>query len=160
MRLAPDGGCRQQDTHSGAPPKKTRPDPGQTGEEAGNPDCRNTWMFSSMSDEDKSECQQCGIIDRLPLLDKLRLVIFSIMVVSGIRALAQLIVTRCTKKDPWHALVFPCWEGPLLITHWFSCSFHFIHYVRCTLGRTVARPRHRTVACPKLSRAQTLRRAP
>lgn len=107
--------------------KKSRPNPGQTGKEAEDPDCSN----ATMTQDEKSECRECGIIDGVPLMDKLFLVFFSMVIVSGIRALGQLIITRCMKKDPWEALMFPNWEGPLLITHWFSFHFHATTPLRC-----------------------------
>jgi hypothetical protein len=69
---------------------------------------------------DEYDCDQCGVINGIPLLDKLVVICASLIAVFAIRSLAQLIVTRCCKKDPMDSLRFPVWEGPTLLVHWFS----------------------------------------
>ena len=89
--------------------KSARPPPGQTAEQ----------MKSDLSTADSSGC---GLINGIPLLDKAIIMSSSMLAVSCARAFFQLIVTKCMHKDPWDALKFPNWEGPLLIVHWF-CLF-------------------------------------
>lgn len=95
--------------------KKGRPRPGETAEQADNMDCFNETFTS----DDKKECYECGMINGIPLMDKGVVIGGSIFACFCVRSFAQLIVTKCMKKDPWDALLFPNWEGPLLITHWF-----------------------------------------
>jgi hypothetical protein len=94
--------------------KKARPRPGQTAEQAAG-DCDN----ASLTQDEQYDCYECGIINGIPLMDKGVVICGSILACFCVRSLGQLIVTKCMKKDPWDALSFPNWEGPLLLTHWF-----------------------------------------
>ena len=96
--------------------KGARPPAGQTAGEASE-DCNDP----ELTDRERSTCLECGLIDGQPLLDKLMLIVVSIGVVFCVRAFAQLLVTKWWKKDPWDALTFPNWEGPLLLTHVSVC---------------------------------------
>jgi len=64
-------------------------------------------------------------------MDKAIIIFTSLLAVCCARALFQLIVTKCMKKDPWDALTFPNWEGPLLLVHWFGMC----DSLTTTLGR-------------------------
>jgi hypothetical protein len=105
--------------------KKGNPLPGQTSSEAS---CEGV-----PEDERKAckEASECGFIDGIPMLDKMILVVLSLFCVFLCRSAAQLFVTRCMKKDPWDALTFPQWEGPLLLVHWFGMC----DALATTLGR-------------------------
>ena len=105
-------------------------DPPKAGEthEQQDPKCRK----ADLSEEEKSECRKCGMINGVTLLDKLIVVIGSFVVVFFLRWFLQFFITRCLKKEPWDALVFPNWEGPLLLAHWFGmCE---------SLTKTIGRP--------------------
>ena len=119
----PDAGNRRAFRRIG---KKSRPEPGQTAKEA-SVECDN----ATMTDDERATCRECGMVDGIPLLDKLSLVAMSIGLVFCIRASAQLVVTKCMKKDPWDALNFPNWEGPLLLAQWFGMC----DSLTATLGR-------------------------
>ena len=95
--------------------KKARPDPGETAEMA---DCK----MADLSEEDLEECagDTCGLINGIPLMDKMIIIFVSIVAVFCARSTIQLIITKCLQKDPWDALQFPNWEGPLLLVHWYA----------------------------------------
>ena len=102
--------------------RKGNPLPGQSVEEAeSGKDCSN----ETLSAEEKYDCLGCGLVNGIPLLDKAVVVCGSLIGVFCVRSLLQCIVTRCLKKDPWDALLFPSWEGPLLLLHWLSCPVYF-----------------------------------
>ena len=102
--------------------KRPRPRPGESA-------CENVTETLFEEDEnvtetlfegDENDCDRCGFINGIPLLDKLVVVCVSLIAVVAVRSLAQLIVTKCCKRDPMDALRFPVWEGPTLLVHWFS----------------------------------------
>jgi len=119
----PEGASRRSFRRIG---KKSRPEPGQTATEVST-QCQN----ATMTDKERAECRECGLVDGIPLLDKLSLVAMSLAIVFCIRAFGQLLVTKCMKKDPWVALMFPNWEGPLLLAQWFGMC----DSLTLTLGR-------------------------
>ena len=103
--------------------RKVSPLPGQSVEEAeSGKDCSN----ETLSAEEKYDCLGCGLVNGIPLLDKTVVVCGSLLGVFCVRSLLQCIVTRCLKRDPWDALLFPSWEGPLLLLHWLSCPVYFL----------------------------------
>ena len=87
-----------------------------------------------LTEREKAKCLECGLIDGAPMLDKLVGIVVSLGIVSVVRFSAQLLVTKCCKKEPWAILTFPNWEGPLLLTHWFSMC----DSLTTTLGRPCA----------------------
>jgi hypothetical protein len=87
-----------------------------------------------LTEREKAKCLECGMIDGAPMLDKLVGIVVSLGVVFVVRFSAQLIMTKCCKKEPWAMLTFPNWEGPLLLTHWFSMC----DSLTTTLGRPCA----------------------
>lgn len=107
--------------------KKARPPPGETSVAVEDPDCDN----ATLTDKERSHCLECGLMDGIPLLDKLVLVFASMICVFCVRAVLQLIVTKGMKKEPFDALMFPNWEGPLLLSHWFGMCDSLTN----TLGR-------------------------
>ena len=81
--------------------KGPRPRPGQTAEQAANTEhCEN----STLTELEKEECYECGMVNGIPLMDKGIIVSSSLLAVYCFRASAQLIVTKCLKKDPWDPL--------------------------------------------------------
>jgi hypothetical protein len=84
-----------------------------------------------LTERERAKCLECGVIDGAPMLDKLVGIVVSLGVVFLVRFSAQFIVTKCLKKEPWTLLMFPNWEGPLLLTHWFSMC----DSLTSTLGR-------------------------
>jgi hypothetical protein len=108
--------------------RKVSPDPGQSVEEAiYGRNCSN----ETLSAEAKYDCLGCGLVNGIPLLDKAVVVCGSLIGVFCVRSLLQCIVTRCLKKDPWDALLFPNWEGPLLILHWLSFPVYLLPRTSC-----------------------------
>lgn len=73
-----------------------------------------------MSKAEEVECLQCGLVDGVPMMDKLSVVAGSLFIVYLIRWTCQAFVTRVLKKEPWGPLEFPNWEGPLMLVHWFG----------------------------------------
>jgi hypothetical protein len=105
-----------------------KPNPGQTVEEASHG--RNC-SDDTLSVEEKQECLGCGLVNGIPLLDKATVVGGSLFAIFFFRSLLQCILTRCLKKDPWDALLFPNWEGPLLILHWLSFPVYLLPRTSC-----------------------------
>ena len=84
-----------------------------------------------LTEKERAKCLECGVIDGAPMLDKLVGIVVSLGVVFLVRFSAQFIVTKCFKREPWTLLMFPNWEGPMLLTHWFSICDSLLS----TLGR-------------------------
>jgi hypothetical protein len=101
---------------------------GQTYEEATDPACQDK---DSLTEEQKAKCNGCGLMNGVPLLEKLSVVFGSLAFFFCVRSSLQIIWTKCLRKDPMGALEFPVWEGPLLIVHWFGACESLSH----TLGR-------------------------
>jgi hypothetical protein len=119
--------------------KVARPNAGETGEEA-----NNLTVCAEGEDhtaEDADCVEPCGLVNGVHLLDKGIVISTSLIAVFCFRSLAQLIVTKCARRDPWDALLFPNWEGPLLLVHWFGMC----DSLTTTLGRPC--PLWLTVTC-------------
>ena len=99
--------------------RRVRPNPGMTVEEA---ESGLNCSDDTLSEEDRHKCLACGLVNGVPLLDKAVVVCGSLFAIFCLRSLLQCIMTRCFKKDPMDALMFPNWEGPLLLLHWSFLS--------------------------------------
>ena len=107
--------------------RKDQPQVGETHEQQ-DPKCKKP----DLSEEEEKECRKCGIINGVSLLDKIIVVLGSLVMVFALRCFAQYLNTRCLKRDPMDSLKFPGWEGPLLLAHWFGmCE---------SITRTIGRP--------------------
>jgi len=100
--------------------RRVRPNPGITVEEA---ESGLNCSDDTLSEEDRHKCLGCGLVNGVPLLDKAVVVCGSLLAIFCLRSLLQCIITRCLQKDPMDALMFPNWEGPLLLLHWSFLSY-------------------------------------
>ena len=102
--------------------------PGETVASSRDPACKAT----NLSPDKKSQCNQCGFADGVPLMDKAWTACGSMLVVFCCREFVRVLIRNCWEKDPGDMLKFPNWEGPMMLALWFgSCD---------TLFKTIGRP--------------------
>ena len=98
--------------------KRPIPEVGQNVEMQDNSQCQGD--LEVLPPEVKAKCLECGLVDGVPLLDKLFIIAGSFTAVFCVRAFTQYVWTECLKKEKMTMLMFPNWEGPLLLVHWFG----------------------------------------
>ena len=107
------------------------PGVGESYEDMLDPKCQSK---ESLPNEQSKKCQRCGLVNGVPLLERLIIVSGSIAACFVLRGFLQYLWTIHFKKEPLMALMFPVWEGTLLLFHWFGMCESLAH----TLGRPCA----------------------
>ena len=109
--------------------KRPIPNVGETVEQQ-DPTCKKD--KSKWTEDERKECETCGIVNGMPMLDQITVILGSFSAVFVVRQFAQFVWTKCLKRDKMVMLMFPNWEGPLLLVHWFGLCM--------SLAQTLGRP--------------------
>ena len=107
------------DDRVGMMQRKKRPPP-QPGETFEMQEARCRSSQSMQEEELPQECQACGMVNGLLLLDQLAVVSIVLLVVFCARSMACLVLVSCLKQGMIDSLAFPQWEGQAVTLLWFG----------------------------------------